>query len=397
MLRIDAPTARRARKAHGRRTLLLFVSALAVLACALPGLARADAVRSVSVDDNSPPPGTPTYVALNGYFPGTITVHAGEAVQWTFKHWHMVIFTPGSQNPPDLAQFDPLHPYSGYNDAAGVPFWFNASAALEVPTGTYGRVGGAVGTSQQHCAGAPSSAPNVEDGTQFRNSGFPVDGTSPPAPYTLCFPTVGTYKYYCIIHRGHTDHGMFGVVNVVPTTTTIPTAKQNDAQAAAERSAAYANATQLDNYNPGANTVSEGHDGSVASLLKFFPSDLSVGIGTTVTFSISSLNEVHVAAFGPEAYRDANENKFVTLPSGEVELNPMIFLPSDPPPVLPPYTGLNHGNGWENTGATTSEAPDPTKPTTLGGASHQITYTTAGDYVYECLIHPGMEATIHVH
>lgn len=397
MVRIDALPARHARMPHGRRTLLLLVSALAVLAFALPGMARADALRQVSVDDNSPPAGTPSYVALNGYFPSTITVHAGEAVQWTFAKWHMLMFTPANQNPPDLAQFDPLHPYSGYNDSLGVPFWFNASPALQVPASTYGRVGGATTTAQQHCAGASSTLPNVEDGTQFRNSGFPLDGTSPTAPYTLCFPRVGLYQYYCIIHRGHMDHGMTGFVNVVPQPQNIPSNNDNAAEAASEKSAAYANASSLDNYNPGANTVSEGHDGSVASLLKFFPSNLSVSVGTTVTFSISSQNEVHVAAFGPEAYRDANESKFVQLQSGEVELNPMIFLPSDPPPVLPPYTGLNHGNGWENTGATTSETPDPAKPTTLGGASHQITFTTGGTYVYECLIHPGMEATIQVH
>ena len=63
------------------------------------------------------------------------------------------------------------------------------------------------------------------------------------------------------------------------------------------------------------------------------------------------------------------------------------FLPSDP--ALPPYTGLNHGNGFLNTGVleTNPSTPPP---------SVDVTFAAAGTFRFECTIHPGMQATITV-
>lgn len=118
-----------------------------------------------------------------------------------------------------------------------------------------------------------------------------------------------------------------------------------------------------------------------------------VRVGQSVRFSVSSKSEIHTVALGPEAYRDDLENNLVLVqpqPSGppRFEFNPQIFLPSDP--VLPPYTGTNHSNGFLNTGIM------DTDPASSAPGRTTVTFAKRGTYVFECTIHPGMEATIKV-
>ena len=77
-------------------------------------------------------------------------------------------------------------------------------------------------------------------------------------------------------------------------------------------------------------------------------------------------------------------------PSGppRLQFNPLMFLPSDP--ALPPYTGSNHGDGFLNTGIMDSNPQSPPP------SSVEVTFPTAGSYLYECTIHPGMQGTIKV-
>jgi plastocyanin len=128
---------------------------------------------------------------------------------------------------------------------------------------------------------------------------------------------------------------------------------------------------------------------------KFFPGVRTVHVGATVRFSISSTSEIHTMTFGPRAYRDAHENAVIVTPQGGgkpplFQQNPLIFLPSDPPPSLPPYDGTNHGNGFLNTGPIDNDPKSPLPP------SASVKFTKAGSYQFECLIHPGMEARITV-
>jgi plastocyanin len=379
-----------------RRVLFATAGLLVLLALAVPGVAGATTY-NVSVDANYRPSSTPSYVAINGFFPHTLMIHPGDAVTFTAHGFHSVTFPVTGQDPPDLTAVDPNHTYSGYNDANGVPFWFNGGPSFQVPADRWQRVGGA-NTTASCGATEPGTKPNIEDGTQYRNSGFPLDGTSAPAPYTLCFPRVGTFAYYCMIHRGRMTHGMKAQIVVVPASQPIPTKTQDATQAHQEMQAAYDTAAAQDSYDPGGSTVSLGHDSGDAALLRPFPLDKTVSVGSTVTFSLSSQSEIHMAAFGPTAVRDANENKFIQFPDGTAALNPMVFLPSDPPPAgpRPPYTGTNHGNGWETSGLLNSETPDPSRPSTLNPPTVDITFATKGDYQFECLVHPGMEGTVHV-
>jgi plastocyanin len=386
-------------------TIAVAAVALTVVLIAVPG-AQAQTVLSapatnyvVQAGDNHPPAGTPPQATLNGYYPHTVFVRAGDSVTFKFAGFHSVTFPVSGQEVPDIAQIDATHQYTGYNDAAGSPFWFNNGPSFAVPADRWQRVGGATAPGSKSCSGNYSSSdPSIEDGTQLRGSGFPLDGTSAPADYTLCFPKVGTYAYGCLIHRGHVSHGMFGQVVVVPRDQSVPSPAQQSQAGATQIAADYQLASSLDSYDPGGNTISLGHDSGDVALLRPFPLNKTVTAGSSVTFSLSSGTEVHMAALGPELYRDANESKFVQFPDGTAALNPMVFFPSDPPPAgpRPPYTGTNHGNGWETSGVLNSETPDPSRPSSLGSPTVDVTFSAAGDYVFECLIHPGMEGTIHV-
>jgi plastocyanin len=317
----------------------------------------------------------PKALNFNGFFGRTTTINVGDSVNWIFgpRVIHTVTFPAQGQKAPPFVQPDPAHPYAGLNDPAGNPFWFNGQPSLVTPPEV------ALPTTQKST-----------DGTGYRNSGVSPDGTT--SSYKLRFTKAGTFNYLCEVHPG-----MRGTVKVLPKGAKgarVPSAAQDRATATTELLLARRSAARLNRFSPGANTVVAGHDRGSVAWFKFFPSVRTVSVGDTVRFSVSSKSEIHTATFGPEAYRDANEAAVMVTPQPTgpplFQFNPLIFLPSDPPGSLPPYDGTNHGNGYLNTG------PLDTDPKTPDPSSASVTFTRAGTYVYECLIHPGMEATIRV-
>jgi plastocyanin len=303
---------------------------------------------------------------LNGFFRRNATIHVGDTVQWQFSQRvvHTVTFLPPGQSRPPLEVADPAHPYTGYADATGAAFWFNGVPGRTVPPVNAFPQGGA-----------------TTDGTGLHNSGLSAPAF---APYSLTFTKAGTFKYLCLIHPG-----MRGQVKVVPTSTPVPSARQNRAAAVREMRAAVTRARGLRAFNPGGDRVVAGHDQGNVAWFRWFPKTKTVKAGTTVTFSISSKSEIHSATFGP---RPKDFVLATPQPAGPplLQFNPLILLPSDPPPTLPPYTGQNHGNGFFNTGTMDTDRASPLP------ASVKVTFTTPGSYVYECMIHPGMEGTITV-
>jgi plastocyanin len=174
----------------------------------------------------------------------------------------------------------------------------------------------------------------------------------------------------------------------------VPSAHADAAARTAEYTAAVKQAKQLAQFTPAANNIVAGHDAGTVSWFRFFPRTQTVGVGQTVRFSISSKSEIHTVAFGAGTpYFDDIEKNLVMVqpqPSGppRLQFSPMIFLPSDP--ALPPYTGLNHGNGFLNTGVL------DTNPSTPPPSSVDVTFAASGTFAFECTIHPGMRATITV-
>ena len=131
-----------------------------------------------------------------------------------------------------------------------------------------------------------------------------------------------------------------------------------------------------------------GNDKGNVAWFRFFPATRTIKAGETVHFSISSKSEIHTMTFGPQPSKDLVMVQ--PQPSGppRLQFNALMFLPSDP--VLPPYTGTNHGDGFFNTGIMDSNPQSPPP------SSIDVTFPTAGSYLYECTIHPGMQATIKV-
>ena len=71
--------------------------------------------------------------------------------------------------------------YSGINDAAGAPFWFNGQTQLDL-----------------NPQGALPQGGKVENGSQLNGSGAPL---GKPKPYKLKFTKAGMFTYICVIHR----------------------------------------------------------------------------------------------------------------------------------------------------------------------------------------------------
>jgi plastocyanin len=353
------------------------VLTVAVLA-ALWAVPAAGARTKVVVAGGPPPKGNagasvkfPKDLDLNGFFRREITINVGDSVRWAFSRRvvHTVTFLPPGRTRPSLEVPDPAHPYTGFADPAGAPLWFNGQPSLQIPP------------EHAFAQGASST-----DGRTYRNSGL-----SAPTfrPYTLRFTRTGTFSYLCLVHPG-----MTGRVSVLSKGRAVPSARADRAAATAEILRAVERAGPLGRFTPAGNTVVAGHDRDVVAWFRFFPRTKTVSVGQSVRFTISSKSEIHTVTLGPQPFRDATEAQLIMAepqPTGppRLQFNPLIFLPSDPPP-LPPYAGVNHGNGFLNTGVM------DTNPNTPAPSSVNVTFAARGTFQFECTIHPGMEATIRV-
>jgi plastocyanin len=358
-----------------RRCVALLAMAILVALCAAP----AAGARTKIVVAGGPPPATSGLAGtvrfdkdldLNGFFRRQVTINVGDTVRWNFSRRvvHTVTFLAPGQRRPALETPDPANPYTGFSDAANVPFWFNGQPSLLIPP--------------DHAFAQGGSSTN---GRKYTNSGL-----SAPAfrPYSLRFTRTGTFRYICLVHPG-----MAGSVKVLARRRAVPTARADRAAAIAELRRAVAQARGLARFTPTGNSVVGGHDRGKVAWFRFFPSAKTIALGQTVRFSVSSTSEIHTVRFGPDAWHSPSEADLVMAqpqPSGppRLQFNGLIFLPSDP--VLPPYTGLNHGNGFLNTGVI------DTNPSSPAPATVDITFAARGTFAYECTIHPGMQGTITV-
>jgi plastocyanin len=186
---------------------------------------------------------------------------------------------------------------------------------------------------------------------------------------------------------------MAGSVKVLARNRPVPSAREDRRAAVAQLERAVERSRQLARFTPTGNSVVGGHDRGEVAWFRFFPRTRTVSVGQSVRFSVSSTSEIHTVRFGPDAWRSPADKELVMVqpqPSGppRLQFNGLIFLPSDP--VLPPYTGANHGNGFLNTGVI------DTNPNSPAPASVNVTFATRGTFEFECTIHPGMQGTITV-
>jgi len=188
---------------------------------------------------------------------------------------------------------------------------------------------------------------------------------------------------------------MKATVVVKPAGSAVPkTPDQVKADALLQQTAGYAKAKALNASTKVAapNTVVMGVGGPVA-IFAYFPKQLKVKAGTTVTFVNKSPSELHNIVFGPPKYLEQWGKKtdlFPTGPTGPNQATPILPYGTDPKPAT--YAGATtHGNGFFAT-PIAAGAPLP------GIArSSRVTFSTPGTYKYFCWLHgPDMGGTIVV-
>jgi plastocyanin len=353
---------------------LLGAGALAVAAL-VPSTAQA-ATKSVFAGPPKPLKGVAKYADANAFFPKTVKIAKGDTVDFQFRGFHTVFFAKRGTRAPSFESTDGQK-LSGFNDAAGQPFWFNGLDRLIV-----------------NPLAAFPSGDGIVDRKAADGSGLP-DFEGPPAPFSAKFPKPGTYRYVCQVHPG-----MKGKVSVRKSRKGVPSTSKDQAKVAKQVARITKTLKRLDRFDgPGDNRVRAGNDTVEAALFAFFPKDITIKAGESVTFEMPARSsEIHTASFGPADYLKSINDNLVTPDPGSpaggpptLLLNPLAFFPSDPPPALPPYTGSNHGNGFLSTGVLDpfEQSPPPDEAV--------VTFQTPGTYTYICAIHgPFMDGTVTV-
>jgi plastocyanin len=360
-----------------------WVSAVLVAVSAWPALAlAAPTAAGVTVSAGppltAPPPGVSPHADALFFYPKTVTVQVGEPVTWHFFGFHTVTFA-GTHRPYPF--FVPAGRQPATNDAGGQPFWWGGKAPNLVVS---------------PLSILPQGGSTVSSRAQTASSGlmriFQSTQKNPPAPYTLVFTKPGVYHYQCAVHSG-----MHGSVIVVPSGHGSPSAASESAAAHARLQATVADLKRMQVAKPKKSLtvwVGQGHTATGAELTAFFPEKLVVNVGDTVTFANHDQTDIHTVTFGPEKLRSEIEKNFVAPAGKTFKLNPLGGFSSEPPPgTAVQYDGSNHGNGYINSGLL---AP-PGSPPAAGSSVFRVTFTKAGTYHYECVIHTNMDGTIVVH
>ena len=309
---------------------------------------------------------------INDFFRHKVAIHQGDSVKFEYGGFHNIYFPKKGGKTRAFIVPDPSGAkYSGLNDAAGAPMWFN----------------GAVGRFVADPIGAFPSGGTTYDGSKPLGSGLPLED-GPPKPFVVKFTKKGSFTYYCTIHPG-----MKGQVSVLPRSAKVPTAKQDARAAAKQLARAKKLAKQLDRKKVPALTIRGGSDKPPVAHLKFYPSNLQAKAGETITFAVNPKGqEPHTLSIGSQDFlMQVVKNQIAPDPSTTPPT--MVFdgralLPSDPPSGAPlSFDGTSHG-GFFSTGAVGAGTP--------AGGSVKFAITKPGTYTYICLIHPEMTGTITV-
>jgi plastocyanin len=252
------------------------------------------------------------------FYPDAITIHSGDTVTWSngTSIPHTVSIPKPGQTPPP----GPPNP---------------------------AQVGGA-----------------VFDGSSYISSGFITKGKL----YAVLFTKPGIYPYYCLVHQPE----MAGEVTVLPAGMPLPqTAAQYAATASTDLAndlQSGANSIQSFPFTPGGTVLAAGIAPGLAgskpaqsTVMRFLDdkntsSNITVPVGTTVTWTNESNNVPHTVTF-PAAGQQP---------------------PAGPPDQIPP----SGGSTYDGSTLTNSGVIPP-------GKSYSLTFTKTGTFTYYCLFHDG--------
>jgi plastocyanin len=342
---------------------------LAVLLCVLPASLAQAATKTVYVGT---PPASQRALAklvadVNAYFPETVTVRRGDKVRFLPVGLHTVELPARGKAPDPLVTAGA--PIAGAKDAAGVPYWFNGLPDLQF---TPSLLKIAFGKSFTY------------DGSTTVESGLPLNSK----PMTVKFTKAGTFTYYCNIHSG-----MKGKVRVVGRGARVASARSDAKAVKRQAGTALKEARQLQTTLLPKNTIQLGNGGrSGVEVLAMYPGEMSVPVGTTITFTMSRFSlAAHTATTGP-GDPGAQPDSFLGRISASIRETPPFdqagVYPSDlrgAPALLTPNL---HGNGFWNSGFMDRADATPQPKT------QQVTIVAPGVYTFYCLLHPFMKTVV---
>jgi plastocyanin len=195
-------------------------------------------------------------------------------------------------------------------------------------------------------------------GTSYDGTGFATSGLmgQKGKSWSLAFSMPGSYHYYCLIHYlpGHPELSMGGLVIVHPRP---------------QSSHAY--------------VVSMGsaQDSITNTLDQFNPRHLTIHVGDSVTW----VGTFHTVSFGPDAALARIEQHFI-VPVPQKNGPPLLTI--NPKAALPAGGHTYDGTGFASSGFLTPQGKN--------APTYTLTFTKAGTYNYDCLVHPGMDGSITV-
>jgi len=192
--------------------------------------------------------------------PDVLWINVGDTVVWTAKAGdiHTVTFLPPGQTPP---------PFTGSSDQVN-------------------KVGG-----------------NVYDGKSYFNSGImaaiPVPGFQVSRTYSLTFGVAGDFTYHCIVHPS-----MLAIIHVQPEGAPYPfSQKDYTRQIKAGTKTVLKDGHKLaevaEDHSSNHHVTLGTGDGRV-SVVRFFPSQITVHVGDTVKFTNLDAGNPHTVTFGPD-------------------------------------------------------------------------------------------------
>jgi len=393
-----------------RRAGLLFgVFVLLLAACGKEQSAITSAgVATVEVDARS----TPSNLEAIAFFPDSVSAQPGETVRFhsNFRgEPHTVAL--GTKIGQGLAVFDKLSPKEKESEETPP-----AIAKLKIPDffphfngppdfNTL-KLGQAAAQPCYLDAGDPPangpcaqrSQPDYSGKQALYNSGWLADDASFSVKLASDIAP-GTYAFMCLVHGPE----MRGKIVVVPSSQKAQTAAGVRAAGATQLNKLVAQLQpDVDKANSGSEPgkaqagVDKGHEMFPAQAAIFVPRDVSIPVGGSVTWKVG----FHTISFNaPTEARPV----VVKTADGTVELNKKSLLPvrspakapssgagggsKQPPPPPTVDAGKWDGTGFLSSGVLFTEGDY---------VFYKLTFTKAGTYSYECLIHPDMKGRVKV-
>ena len=205
-------------------------------------------------------------IATQAYFPGPLTIRAGDTVDFRFASFHTVTFNSGRPELPIIV------PGPGAGELSFGPGFFPAG-----PTGQ-----------------------NVTyDGTQQISSGAPLQGPPDEFAYRVTFTRPGVYGYVCTLHPGMRSEITVRESNASLTETPAQATARGQATLGAllgKMQAAVAGVRPAHAGTTHAATAGLGDAFGVSALL-FLNGDLAVQRGDTVVWTNADPFEIHTVTF----------------------------------------------------------------------------------------------------